>query len=59
MEYTGASLYIKNFVQLVLDHKFYASIAWIIIMAIVLRKLAKKDNDIYLKEGFFKQTKKK
>lgn len=58
MEYSGANLFIQNIVGLVKEHKLLASIAWIIIMGLILRRLAKKDNDYYLKESFFKKPKK-
>jgi hypothetical protein len=58
MEYSGANLFIQNIVGVVKEHKLLASIAWIIIMGLILRRLAKKDNDYYLKESFLKKQKK-
>jgi len=58
MEYTGANLFVQNIVEVFKEHKLLASIVWIIIMGIILRRLAKKDNDYYLKESFFKKSKK-
>ena len=58
MEYSGANLFVQNIVGVVKEHKLLASIAWIIIMGFILRRLAKKDNDYYLKESFFKKSKK-
>jgi len=58
MEYTGVSLFFQQSVQYITDHKIIASILWFIFMGFVLKKLAKKDNDIYLKESFFKKNKK-
>ena len=58
MEYSGANLLIQNIVGVVKEHKLLASIVWIIIMGFILRRLAKKDNDYYLKESFFKKPKK-
>jgi len=58
MEYTGANLFVQNIVEIIKEHKLLASIAWIIIMGFILRRLAKKDNDYYLKESFFKKSKK-
>ena len=55
MEYTGANLFVQNIVEVVKEHKLLASIVWIIIMGFILRRLAKKDNDYYLKESFFKK----
>ena len=58
MEYTGANLFVQNIVEVVKEHKLLASIVWIIIMGFILRRLAKKDNDYYLNESFFKKSKK-
>ncbi len=58
MEYTGANLFVKNLVEVIKEHKLIASIVWIIFMGFVLRKLAKKDNDYYLKKSFLKSSKK-
>lgn len=57
MEYTGASLFFQQLVQYVIEHKFISSIIWIIFMGLVLRKISKKDNEIYLKKSFFKKNK--
>jgi len=58
MEYTGANLLIKNLVELIKEHKLIASIVWILFMGFALRKLAKKDNEYYLKKSFLKSSKK-
>ena len=40
------------------ENLFLVAIVWLIIMFIVLRRLAKKDYDFYLKKDFFKKNKK-
>jgi hypothetical protein len=59
MEYQGANLIVQQLVQLVIENKFVAAIIWIIIMGLILRKIAKKDNDIYLKGSIFQKKNKK
>jgi hypothetical protein len=59
MEHQGANLIAQQLVQLVLENKFIAAIIWIIIMALILRKIAKKDNEIYLKGSIFQKKNKK
>jgi hypothetical protein len=59
MEHQGANLFVQQLVQLVIENKFIAAIIWIIIMALILRKIAKKDNDIYLKGSIFQKKNKK
>ena len=56
MEHQGANLFAQQLVQLVIENKFIAAVVWIIIMALILRKIAKKDNDLYLKESIFIQV---
>tara|TARA_B100000900_G_C20095287_1_gene519730 strand:+ start:328 stop:504 length:177 start_codon:yes stop_codon:yes gene_type:complete len=58
MEYTGANLLVKNFVEVIKEHKLIASIVWLLFMGFALRKLSKKDNDYYLKKSFLKSSKK-
>ncbi len=41
--------------QLVNDYRIFVIIIWIVIMIFLLRKLAKKDNDFYLKDFFKKK----
>ena len=43
-----------NILQLANEHRIIAVIIWLAIMFLLLRKLAKKDNDWYLKD-FFKR----
>ena len=59
MEHQGANLFAQQLVQLVIENKFIAAVVWIIIMALILRKIAKKDNDLYLKKIIFKKKNKK
>jgi hypothetical protein len=59
MEHQGANLFVQQLVQLVIENKFIAAIIWIIIMVLILRKIAKKDNDIYLKGSIFQKKNKK
>ena len=58
MEYTGANLFVKNLVEIIKEHKLIASVVWLVFMGFALRKLAKKDNDYYLKKSFLKNPKK-
>jgi hypothetical protein len=55
MEHQGANLIVQQLVQLVIENKLIAAIIWIIIMGLILRKIAKKDNDIYLKGSIFQK----
>jgi len=57
MEYSGANLIFKNIIDFIAQNKFYSSIVWIFIMAFLLWKLSKKDNDIYLKKKSDKNIK--
>jgi|TARA_B110000305_G_scaffold234466_1_gene292556 TRAP-type mannitol/chloroaromatic compound transport system permease large subunit len=58
MEYTGVNLFVQQLVQMFIENKVLAAVTWIIFMGFVLRKLAKKDNDLYSKSSFFKKNKK-
>ena len=44
-----------NIFQLVNEHRIITIIIWLAIMFLLLRKLAKKDNDWYLKDFFKKK----
>ena len=55
MEYTGVNLFVQQLVLMFIDNKVLAAVTWIIFMAFVLRKLAKKDNELYSKGSFFKK----
>ena len=57
MEYTGVNLFVQQLVQTFIDNKVLAAVTWIVIMGVILRILAKKDNDLYLKDSFFKKKK--
>tara|TARA_Y100000590_G_scaffold265221_1_gene298026 strand:- start:145 stop:303 length:159 start_codon:yes stop_codon:yes gene_type:complete len=45
----------SNIFQLVNDYRVFVIIIWIVIMFFLLRRLAKKDNDFYLKDFFKKK----
>ena len=57
MEYSGANLIFKNIIDFIAQNTFYSSIVWIFIMAFLLWKLSKKDNDTYLKKKSDKNIK--
>ena len=44
-----------NILQLVNEHRIITIIIWLAIMFLLLRKLAKKDNEWYLKDFFKKK----
>ena len=44
-----------NILQLVNEHRIIVIIIWLVIMFFLLRKLAKKDNEWYLKDWFKKK----
>ena len=44
-----------NILQLINEHRFIAVIIWLAIMFFLIRKLAKKDNEWYLKDWFKKK----
>jgi len=44
-----------NSLQLVNEHRIIAIIIWLAIMFFLIRKLAKKDNEWYLKDWFKKK----
>jgi len=43
-----------NIFQLVNEHRIIAVIIWLAIIFILIRKLAKKDNELHLKDWFKK-----
>ena len=45
----------SNIFQLVNEHRIITIIIWLVIMFFLLRKLAKKDNEWYLKDWFKKK----
>ncbi len=59
MEYTGVNLFVQQLVQMFIDNKIFAAVIWIIIMGFILRKIAKKDNELYSKSSFFNSKKNK
>ena len=44
-----------NILQLINEHRFIVVIIWLAIMFFLIRKLAKKDNEWYLKDWFKKK----
>ena len=45
----------NNIFQLVNDNRIIAIIIWIVVMFFLIKKLAKKDNEFYLKDFFKKK----
>ena len=58
MNYKIVENFLNNIYQFFSENLFLVAILWLIIMFIVLRRLAKKDYDFYLKKDFFKKNKK-
>ena len=58
MNYKIVENFLSNIYQFFSENLFLVAIVWLIIMFIVLRRLAKKDYDFYLKKDFFKKNKK-
>tara|TARA_B100001750_G_scaffold122006_1_gene96832 strand:+ start:171 stop:350 length:180 start_codon:yes stop_codon:yes gene_type:complete len=58
MNYKIIENFLSNIYQFISEHLILVAILWLIFMVIVLRKLAKKDYDFYLKKDFFKKNKK-
>ena len=56
MNYKIIENFLSSIYQLGFEYKIIVIILWIVIMFILLRKLAKKDNEFYLKD-FFKKKK--
>tara|TARA_B100000900_G_scaffold309769_1_gene268495 strand:+ start:500 stop:667 length:168 start_codon:yes stop_codon:yes gene_type:complete len=50
MDYQTVNSFFQNIVSLVLENRLVVAIIWVILMYILLRKLAKKDNDYILKK---------
>ena len=55
MNYKITENLFANIFQLVNEHRFITIIIWFVIMFFLLRKLAKKDNEWYLKDFFKKK----
>ena len=56
MNYKIIENFLSNIYQFGFENKIILIILWIFIMFVLLRKLAKKDNEFYLKD-FFKKKK--
>ena len=57
MNYKIIENFLSNIYQFSFENKIIVIILWIFIMFILLRKLAKKDNEFYLKDYFKKKNK--
>ena len=57
MNYKIIENFLSNIYQFSFENKIIVIIVWILIMFIFLRKLAKKDNEFYLKDYFKKKNK--
>ena len=55
MNYKIIENILSNIYQFAFDNKLIVFILWIVIMFLLLRKLAKKDNEYYLKDFFKKK----
>ena len=56
MNYKTVENFLINIYQFGSEHRILVAILWVVIMFFFLRKLAKRDNDYYLKD-FFKKNK--
>ena len=56
MNYKIIENFLSNIYQLRFEYKIIVIILWAVIMFLLLRKLAKKDNEFYLKDFFKKKT---
>jgi len=56
MNYKIIENFLSNIYQFGFENKIFVIILWALIMFFLLRKLAKKDNEFYLKD-FFKKKK--
>ena len=57
MNYKIIENFLSNIYQLGFENKIIVIILWALIMFFLLRKLAKKDNEFYLKDFFKKKNK--
>ncbi len=55
MNYKIIENFLSNIYQLGNEHRTIVLIVWCVIMFFLLRKLAKKDNEFYLKDFFKKK----
>jgi len=56
MNYLVVQNFLDNIFSLILEHRIIFAIFWIIVFFILLRVIAKKDNEFFLKD-FFKKKK--
>ena len=52
MDYNTSNLFFQNIVQSIAENKLIAAVIWIVFMIFILRKIAKKDNELILKKKF-------
>ena len=57
MNYKVIENILGNLYQFAFDNMIIVAILWFVIMFFLLRKLAKKDNEFYLKDFFKKNNK--
>ena len=55
MHYKTVENFLITVYQFGNDHRVLLAILWLVIMFLLLRKLAKRDNDYYLKDFFKKK----
>tara|TARA_Y100000590_G_scaffold422186_1_gene526607 strand:- start:2675 stop:2842 length:168 start_codon:yes stop_codon:yes gene_type:complete len=55
MNYQIINNLFDNIYQFIFEYRIIAAIIWIVFMGFLLRKLAKKDNEFYLKDFFKKK----
>ena len=58
MNYKIVENFLSNIYQFISEHLMLVAILWLVFMIIILRKLAKKDYDFYLKKDFFRKNNK-
>ena len=58
MNYQIINNLFDNIYQFIFEYRIIAAIIWIVFMGFLLRKLAKKDNEFYLKDFFKKKVNK-
>ena len=55
MNYKIIENFLSYIYQFAFDNKIIVALLWFVLMFFLLRKLAKKDNDFYLKDFFKKK----
>ena len=55
MNYKILENFFENIYQLVFEYRIIVIVLWLALMFFLLKKLAKKDNDFYLKDFFKKK----